>query len=215
MASYASDFNPVGGFKMLHSFLHPEEAYKHAGRAAERGYNEAKGYEQPFIQQGQEQYAPLNQARESLMHPEQLQNQWAEGYETSPYAQRLMEQSRGLGEQEASSMGLMGSSGALQNIQQGASDIASKDRQQYMNDLMQKYLSGIGIGQNIYGTGANMGANLGGQAIGQGQNMAQMKYGQYAAPGQLFGNLLRAGVGAAVGGPSGAAIASQGQGQGE
>jgi len=180
----------MGMFDMVTSFLHPERGYKKAGEQAEKYYQQGQNYLQPYNQHGQDQYGRLNQATGDLMDPQTLQNKWGEGYEESPYAKRLEQMNSQQGQEAASSMGLNASSGALQNVQQGAGDIVSRDRQQYMNDLMQKYMTGIGLGQNLYGTGANAAGNMSSNAMTQGQNMAGIAYGQQNAPGQLFGNLL-------------------------
>lgn len=185
------DFTPAYTGRMIHSFINPEEPFQEAQREAQRGWGEAKGFEMPFMQQGQEQYGPLNQARQELMNPADLFNKWASTYETSPYAKRELEQNQQAGLEAASSMGLMGSSGALNNIQKGAGDIVSSDRQKYLDDLMDKYMKGIGLGSSLYGTGANMGGLLGQQAQQQGVNMGNLKYGESRAPSQLFENLIR------------------------
>jgi hypothetical protein len=71
------------------------------------------------------------------------------------------------------------------------------DRKQYLDDLMQKYMASIGIGQNLYGTGAAAAGQMGQNAMMQGQNsinnannLAGLKYGSVNAPGQMIGNLL-------------------------
>lgn len=178
----------------LSSFFHPEKAYKNAGKEAQKGFNQAQAYQQPFMQQGLDQYGRLNNAAGQLMNPEQLQSQWSQGYEQSPYAKQLLAMNQGNGLDAASQMGLMGSSAALNNIQQGAGGIVAQDRSNYMNDLMNKYMQGIGLGQNMYGIGAQAGSNMGNQAMTHGQNMAGLKYGEQAAPGQLFGNILGGGL---------------------
>jgi hypothetical protein len=178
-----------GAGKMINSFLHPEDAYKAAQDESNKAWGEAQGYEKPFYQQGLDQYGGLNSAENNLMNPSQLQDQWADSYKTSDYAKQMLNQNQASGLDAASSMGLMGSSAAVNNIQQGAHNVVNQDRQQYMNDLMQKYMAGIGIGQNIYGIGANMGATLGNQSMQHGQDMAGLKYGEQSAPGALFGKL--------------------------
>jgi hypothetical protein len=148
-----------------------------------------------------------------------LQDKWASGYKESEAAKnaQMMAQEHGLG--AASSMGLMGSSPALQAIQAGTSQIGAEDRKSYLDDLMQKYLAGAGLAQNIYGTGANAAnsmsgnaMNMGQNAMNMGQNSAQMAYGQQNAGGNMFGNLLGAGIGlagSALGGPIGGALAKR------
>jgi hypothetical protein len=184
----------MGVFNMIHSFLNPQEGYQRAQRESQAGWNEAKGYQMPFLQHGEEQYAPLNEARGALMNPAELENQWASGYETSPYAKQLLAQNQASGLDAASSMGLLGSSAALGNIQQGAGNIVQQDRQQYLNDLMQKYMQAIGLGENLYGTGAAAGANLGRQAQEQGTTMANLGFGEKNSPGNLLENLIKTGV---------------------
>ena len=185
---------------MISSFLHPEDAYKKAQIENDRAWNEAQGYGKPYWQAGVDQTGKLTGAQDRLMNPGQLQNEWAQGYETSPYARQLLEHNQGAGLDAASSMGLNGSSAAAANIQQGAGNIVAQDRQQYMNDLMQKYLAGIGIGQNIYGEGAGMGKNLMAGAMDHGNKAAQYAYGRQAAPGAMFGRLTGISTGAATGG---------------
>lgn len=174
---------------MLSSFFHPERSYKEAERAAQEAWLQAQGFQKPFMEHGLEQYDPLNKARANLLNPVELEGQWSDAYKTSPEAMNALRENRTQGLESAGSMGLMGSSAALKNIQQGAGDIVSKDRQQFLNNLMQKYLAGIGLGENLYGTGANAGANLGQQALGHGDTMAGLQFGRYAAPGKLFGQM--------------------------
>ncbi len=207
-------------FRMIHSFLNPQEGYEEAEKQAQQGWQQAQGIEQPFINQGQAQYAPLNEARSALMNPAQLENQWSQGYQNSPYAQQLLNMNRQSGLEAAGAMGMgtnnmMGSSAALNNIQAGAGNIVNQQRQQYLNDLMQKYMQGIGLGQNMYNTGANMGGQMGGQAMTQGENMAQLGYGIKNAPGEQLAGVMRmiasimganngSGAGAAAGAAAGA-----------
>ena len=174
-----------GGIGLINSFLN--NAHDEAEKAAKRGWQEAQNYQKPYWQQGQDQHGDLNQARQNLMDPTKLQNEWSNNYETSPYAKRMLEMNNQQGQEAAASMGLNGSSAGVANIQQGAGDIMQKDRQQYMDDLMKKYMAGIGIGQDIYGKGATAGTNLGQQAYGQGENMANIGYGRAAAPGEALG----------------------------
>src|SRR6267154_4531791 len=172
----------ANSFAMINSFLNPEDAYVEAQREAEKGWNESKGFQKPFVEKGLEQYPGLSEALKKIMNPQEMQNDWSQSYEQSPFAQQMLNMNRDQGLEAASSMGLMGSSGALGNIQQGAGNIVSRDRQQFLHDLMQKYMSGIGLGSNIYNTGASTAGNLGSQAMTHGGNMAGLKYGEQAAP---------------------------------
>lgn len=204
-----------GGIGMLpfgnqiDSFLHPEKGFEKAGEEMEKYYQDAQGNLRPYNEQGLNQYQRLMEQANALNNPEALQNKWASGYNESPAAQALFNKSREAGLGAASQMGLMGSSAALNNIQQSGSDIMQNDRQNYMNDLMQKYLTSIGIGQNIYNTGASAANTMSQNAMNQGQNMGAAIFGKTNAPGEMFGNFLgkgiNAGINYATGGMSSAA----------
>ena len=62
---------------------------------------------------------------------------------------------------------------------------------------MQKYMTGIGIGSDIYGKGANAANSMSQNAMNMGQNSAQNKFNQSNAQGDLFGKLLGGGIGLA------------------
>lgn len=180
---------------MLSSFLHPGRAYDKAQKEMERYYGQGQEALQPYMQQGQTAFAPLSGAMNALLNPIDLQNEWAQSYETSPYAQMQMDMARNQGLEAASSMGIMGSSPALQSIQAGQSMIGAADRDNYLNSLMQKYLAGAGVAQGIYGTGAGAASQFGQNAMNMGNNAAEMAYGKASAPGNMLGNLIGLGVG--------------------
>jgi len=195
----------------LSSFLHPQKGYQTAQDQYQQGYNNAQGYLNPYNQNGQQAFNPLFGAMQSLLDPQALQSKWLESYKESPAAKQAEGMAQEHGLNAASSMGLMGGSIPLQAIQAGTSDIAMQDRQNYMNDLFQKLMAGAGIGQNIYGQGANAAGQMSQNAMNYGNNAAQMGYGQQNAQGNLFGNLLGAGaglLGSALGGPIGGALGS-------
>lgn len=174
------------------NFFDPGRAYEKAGEQAERGWDEAKGYQMPFFEAGKEQIPGLQEAIGKLLNPAALESEWASGYEASPYAKEQMERSKELGLDAASSMGLMGSSPALENIQRGASSIMRADRQQYLNDLLQKYFGGVAGAQNLVNTGATAGTNLEAGALRTGENLATTTYGENAARGNMLGKILGA-----------------------
>ncbi len=165
----------------LSDFMHPGRPYQDAQNEANRGYNEGQGYYKPYAQHGQESGDMLAKMMQMLSNPQQMQKEWASSYEKSPYATQLQNEAQGAGMDAASQMGLQGSSGALSNIQKGASNIMQGDRQNYFNDLMQKLNAGIGVGQNMYGIGANAAGQMGQNAISHGNDMAGLKFGEKSA----------------------------------
>ena len=189
--------------KGIHSMINPEEGYDKAAEQFKKFWEEAKGFQQPYNQAGTAQLPMLQGAESQLLNPSDLLGKWMEKYQTSPYAQRSMENAKASGLDAASSMGLGGSSAALSNIQQGASDIMNKDRSAFLEDLMNKYMKGVGIGQDIFGKGAATAGNLGTQALQTGSNMGEMAFGSAAAPGEMMKNLLSMAMKAYFGGGAG------------
>lgn len=174
----------------LSEFLHPGNAYDKARQAEEQYYQEAQGYRQPYMEQGQKAGGTLQEMLNKLSNPQELQNEWIKGYETSPYAKQLQEQAQTGGLDAASAMGLGGSSAALSNIQKGSSDIMQKDRDNYLNNIMQKYLAGMGLGESLYGTGANMAGQAAQGAQSMGQDVAGLEYGKNASGRNMLMKIL-------------------------
>lgn len=175
---------------MLSSLLHPSRPYKKAGEQLQKYHGEAQQQLMPYQQQGQAAYEPLNNAMQSLLNPMQLQNEWMQGYETSPYARMMQNRSIEQGLNAAGSMGLAGSTPALRAIQGQASAIGSEDQMRYMDQLMQKYMSGAQLAQGLYGTGANAAGQGAQQSMHMGENMGKIAWGQQAAPGEMLGRML-------------------------
>jgi hypothetical protein len=180
--------------KGISSMFHPERGYKDAADELRKAWEQAQGFQRPYNEAGTSQLPFLTGAEGRLLDPSSLLSEWMGKYQESPYAKKFMENARESGLDAASSMGLMGSSSALNNIQQSSGDIMNADRQQFLNDLMQKYMTGIGIGQNIYGIGAQTAGNLGNQAMNYGGNSAEMAFGRRNAPGQNIRDLLGMGA---------------------
>lgn len=192
----------------LSSFMHPGRAYQKEQEQLDKYYNEAQGQLNPFINNASGAFVNMNNAQNALMNPQYLLDLFNKGYNESDVAKQSEAMAGQHGLNAASSMGIMGSTPALSAIQSGTAGIAAQDKQNYLNDMMQKYMQGVGINQNIYGTGA--------QAAGQGsQNAMQMgdwsntnAANRQSAGGRLFGGLLGTGatlLGGALGGPMGAA----------
>jgi hypothetical protein len=196
----------------LSSFLNPGKGYAKGQEQFDKYYNQAQGYQQPYNQNGQDQYGNLNDIIKNLMDPTELNKKWTESYTESPQAKQAEAMAQEHGLDAASSMGLMGSNTALQATQAGTTQIGLDDRQNYLDSLMQKYLAGAGISQGIYGQGANAAGQMGQNAMTQGQNSAEMAYGQQSAGGNMLSGLIGKGIGlagSALGGPIGGALAKR------
>lgn len=176
----------------ISDFFHPAKPYKAAEDAFNQKYQEGQGYLNPYNQQGQQAGQQLQDQYGQLQNPDELYNKWAQGYQESPYAHQQQQFANDAGLNSAASQGLLGSSSALQNIQNTSAGIVNQDQQQYMNDLMNKYLAGIGIGQNLYNQGAGAAGQQAGNAQNAGQYGSQLAYGRQGAGADLFGKGLGA-----------------------
>jgi hypothetical protein len=184
---------------MASSFLHPEKGYQKGQNQLDKYYREGQGYLQPYNQFGQNAYGDYSNAMKRLLDPAALQDEWTRGYTESDAAKNTANMARENGLDAASSLGLMGSNTALNAIQGGTTNIGLQDRQNYLDNLMQKYLAGTGIAGNIFGTGAGAAGSMSTNAANMGNNSAQLAFGKQNAPGDLFGRLLGTAVGAYTG----------------
>ncbi len=192
----------------LSSFLHPGKGYQAGQEQLDKYYNQAQGYQQPYNQNGVNQGQNLTDMINQLSDPQALQDKWSKGYQESEAAKNMENMAQEHGLNAASSMGLMGSNTALNALQSGTSQIGAQDRQNYLNDLMEKYKTGAGLSQGMYNTGANAAGQMGQNSMNQGQNSAGMAYGQQNAGGNMLGGLLGlglGGIGSALAGPIGQA----------
>jgi hypothetical protein len=176
---------------MFSSFFHPERSYKHAGREYEKYFNRGQSQLSPYNQFGQSQFPILQGAENELLNPQGLLDKWMQGYQMSPYAKQSFENAKGAGMDAASAQGLLGSNAATQNIQNSSNYIMNADRQEYLRDLMDKYKLGIGLGKDIFGTGANAAGAMSRNDMEAAQNKAGFKYGEETAPGNLLGDLIK------------------------
>lgn len=193
------------GYDAVGSMLHPERGYHDANKQIKKSWEEAMGFQKPYADAGAGQIPILQGAEQELMDPSALLAKWMEKYEMSPYAKNSMGNAREAGLDAASSMGLGGSSSAINNIQKSSSDIMNADRNQFLQDLMEKYMKGVGIGTDIFHTGAATAGNMGNQALDAGGQLAKGALGEKNAPGDMLRNMLAMGAKAFMQGQSGGA----------
>ena len=174
----------------LSSFMHPGEPYKKAQEQLDKYYNQSQAFNQPYNQNGLNQGQNIQEMIQKLMNPQSLYDEWSKGYEKSEGARQAEGLANESGLNAASSMGLMGSSPALQAIQGGTAKIGLDERKNYLSDLMDKYKMGAGLSQGMYNTGANAANNEANTANSMGTNSAAAKFGESQAPGAAFGNVL-------------------------
>ena len=172
----------------LSELFNPGGAYKNAANTSGQYYNQAQGQLQPYNNNGVQAGTDLQSMYQKLMNPGKLHDEWSKGYNTSEYGKQGVEEAKTAGLDAAGSMGLMGSSAALNNIQTGANNIMEKDRGDYMKQMMDMYKTGAGIGENMYGTGATAAGQMGTNAMNQGDTQAGLQFGgKNAGPDMLKG----------------------------
>lgn len=181
------------------------KTYQSGADQVQQQYDQAEQSYQPFIDQGQQAYGGYSQMMQNLMNPTKLQDEWMNAYQQSDQAKIAARDAQTAGLDSASSMGLMGSTPAIQAMQAGTASILADDKQRYLDQLMQKYTAGASIAGNIYNTGANMAGQQGqmrGQRAGmtnqQNQDLANLQYNQSAYGGKMMGNILGSGLSAAL-----------------
>jgi len=187
------------------SFINPGGAYKKAGEAEQAGYDTAQGIYKPYMNKGDQAGNSLQDMMTRLMNPGGLQDDWASNYSTSPYAKQMQSEAQSGGLDAASAMGLGGSSSAVSNIQKGSANIMQQDRQNYMDDMMKKYMAAMGIGENMYNTGAGIAGKAGEDAMNHGMWQGQNTYNQNSAGGNMFGKMAGTAGGLVAGGLTGGA----------
>lgn len=194
----------------LDKFFGGGDEYEKGQDQLDKYYTEGQNYLKPYNDFGQQAHGDLSGAMKRLLNPMDLEAEWTNAYHESPAAIQAEKAAQQHGLNAANAMGLNGSNTALQAIQGGTSRIGMADRDSWLNRLMQKYMTGTGIAQNIFNTGAGTAGMMANNATNMGNNSAQMSYGQEAAGGDsMFTNLLSKGLGWAAGGPIGAGVGSK------
>lgn len=182
---------------MLKSFLNPGKGYQKGQQQLDKYYQQAQQQMQPYNQNAQNMYGQLSDATTNLLNPSSLMDKWLNDYEMSDQAQFAQNRAMDSGQNAASAMGLVGSSPALQALQYGQNEIGAQDEQRYIDRMIQQYLQGAGLAQNIYGQGANAAGAMSNNAMNMGSDAANMAFGRQNAPGKMFADLLGTGAGLA------------------
>lgn len=175
----------------LFDFLDPGSAYDDASAQYQKYYGQGENYLKPYWQAGMNAEKPLFGAGSDLMDPTKLTEQWSNAYQESPLAREAQERAKTQGMDIANSMGLGSSTPALGAITSSAGNIGEEDKQNFMNDMMKKYLSGTNIMQNIFGQGANAAGGLASLMENEGNAMGQSAYGAQQSRNNMFHNIMK------------------------
>ncbi|SRR5579872_6904809 len=173
--------------------------YREARNAFTPFFNEAKGYQQPFYNQGVNAMGGYNDWVNSMKNPSDFINNLMSKYQESPYAHNLQQQSIRAGQNIGSAEGTIGSTPMQMQLQQNASNIASGDMNQWLQQVLGINTNYGGGLKNQMDTGQHA-ADFLSQLLSQGADyMGSAAYGEEAGR-QNDKNSLWAGIGKLFGG---------------
>jgi hypothetical protein len=170
-------------------------------------------YYNPYIQAGRGALGDWQSQLGGLIKdPGGRLNEIGGGYKESPGFQHALQQALGGAGRAAAAGGMAGSPMHEQQNMGLASDIASQDYNNWMQQALGLYGGGLqGMG-NIAGMGLQASGGMADQIAQmlaqQGHNAYEGAKGRNAAMGGLFGSLLGGGLGFMTGGPGGALLGS-------
>lgn len=184
--------NRLGG---LSSFLggvlnDPRKAYANAERAYDPWSERASNAFNPFVNAGEGAIGPYQNWLSQMSNPVNFLNNLSSQYQESPYAKYLQQQVQRAGTNAASASGLIGSTPFLQQSQENAENISSRDMQNWLSQVLglnTQYGQGWG---NLIGTGLQA---AGGQSNVFGQRAADeaaLAYGKEAAGQSRNSNII-------------------------
>ena len=160
--------------------------------------NKAQNVQNPFLNAGTGAIPQYQDWLKKMQDPSGFMNNLMGGYQQSPYAKYLTNQSMRAGQNAASASGLSGSTPFMEQMQQNAGNIASGDMNKWLESVLginTEYGKGVG---NMMGMGQNAANALTNMYGDMGKSMGEAAYGQKAGENSDFMNML-GGVGSMIG----------------
>lgn len=146
---------------------------KEAMKQYKKYANKAANYQNPFFNAGTGAIPDYQNYLNNMKDPSKFINDLMGGYNESPYSKYLQDQSMRAANNMGSANGLSGSTPLTQFAQENASNIASGDMNQWLQNVLginNQYGSGLnnlmGMGQGAANNLSNIFGNLGGQMGG-------------------------------------------------
>lgn len=192
--------NAIGGITGMLGGLFGDSGapFEDASRELQKGQRAVEGYQQPYMNAGQQAIPAFQNWLQPQSNPSMFINNLMNQYQASPYSQYLQNQGLRTAQNMGSASGLTGSTPLLQFAQQNAGNIASSG----MNDWLSHVLginTQYGAGQQgLIGSGQNAANALTNYNQGYSQDMANMAYGKGAAENKDWSNVLK-GAGGLIG----------------
>lgn len=154
-------------------------------------------YMNPYIDKGQGAMNILYDKSGQLINdPNAVYNKMAAGYTQSPGYQYNLDQATNASNNAAAAGGFVGSPAQQQEMQKTASGLASQDFNQYMNNQMSLFNTGMGSMGNINQMGFGASTNALNSINQMLQAQAQLKYSSDVNKNQSSGGLLGSAIGA-------------------
>lgn len=168
--------------------------YDEAMKQYQQWANKAQNVQNPYLQAGQGAIGDYQNWLKKQQDPSGFINNLMGGYQESPYAKYMQQQSIRAGQNAASAGGLMGSTPFAQQLQQNASNISGQDMNQWLQNVLGVNTQ-YGQGQQNLMTGGQNAANaLTNMYNNMGQQMGQAAYGKKAGEDQDFWNMIGGGA---------------------
>ncbi len=156
-------------------------------------FNQATGYQQPYLQAGNQAVPQYQDWLKGMQDPSGFINSQMGKYQESPWAHNLQTQAIRAGQNMGSASGLSGSTPLMQQMEQNASNISSQDQNQWLQNVLgvnTQYGQGL---NNLMGGGQNAANALMHLLYSAAGDMGNMAYGQEAGRQQdrnaLFGGI--------------------------
>jgi|ERR1700684_4082007 len=177
------------------------KGYNDAMKQYSKYFNKGAEYQQPFFDAGKGAIPDFQEWLKGMSDPSEFINNLMGNYKESDYSKYLQDQSMKAGNNAASANGLAGSTPFLQQIQENSGNIASKDMNQWLQNVLginSEYGGGL---NNLMGMGQNsanqltelfkqLGQLMGGGAFGK-EQMEQKKQGDiFGGLGNIFGSFF-------------------------
>ena len=154
----------------------------------------AEGAQNPFLKAGQGAIGDYQKWLGGMKDPSDFINHLMGGYQQSPWAKYMQNQSMNAGQNAASASGLMGSTPFAQQMQQNAGNISSGDMQNWLQQVL-GINTRYGQGQQNLMQGGQGAANaLTGMYGDMGRQMGDAAYGQQAGQNQDWANMIGGGL---------------------
>jgi len=173
--------------------------YSGAARDYGQTLNQVGQQFNPYIQQGfaaQQQMQGLG--KQAMADPAHEQNLLAQGFQTSPYQQQIMQNTRNQMNMNAAQTGMLGSTSQMGAMQNQMAGMQNQFQQQYIDRGLQQYdigqqnLQNLGMLESQQGFGATRSqAELGSQAALARMQGAEMGGKAY----NMFGDALGGAIG--------------------